>query len=68
MKRTPITRAKVGLLAKVLRSKHPIRGTTDPLVAVEWFETVRDVAQVFFPVGSDEWYEFMGEAGYFESN
>ena len=56
------------LLAKVLKLRQPVRGRTEPLVAVEWYETLRDVAQVFFPVGSDAWYEFMNEAGYFTGN
>lgn len=58
---------KERLLAEVLRTRLPRRGQTEPLVAIEWYNTVRDVAQVFFPVGSDGWYAFMSKAGYFES-
>jgi len=64
MQRTPITREQVGLLARVLRARKPTK-RTHPLVAVEWFAYVRDVSQCFFPMASDEWYEFVGECGYF---
>jgi hypothetical protein len=55
-------------LARVFRSIRPIRGQTEPLVAVEWYETLRKVAEVFHKMGTDGWYEFMGEAGYFSGN
>jgi hypothetical protein len=55
-------------LARVFLSIRPVRGKTEPLVAVEWYETLRRVAEVFHPMGSEAWYEFMTEAGYFSGN
>ena len=54
---------KETLLAEVLRSRKPGE-FTDPLVGLAWYQNVRDIAQVFFPVASDEWYEFVKVAGY----
>jgi hypothetical protein len=36
------------------------------MVALEWYAIVRDIAQCFFPVTSDEWYEFVTECGYLD--
>jgi len=52
-------------IARAIRAHRPVRNDTDPLVAVEWFDLLRDIAQVLYPIGSDGWHQFMDEAGYF---
>jgi hypothetical protein len=65
MQRTIINREQVGLLAKVMRARKPTKAT-ETMVALEWYAIVRDIAQCFFPVTSDEWYEFVTECGYLD--